>query len=118
MFGEFGSFFTLTGGARKLSQVLAIEYTTSFVEYAYELGEVLFSDTIREGGDRPWFSGDGLPLERGEERGWRGVEVALLIVDVVSGIWPFLNGLFLLSTEEKRESVVAAAVAAAEVDGE
>lgn len=78
----------------------------------------MFSETIREGGDR--FSGDGFPLERGEERGWRGVEVALLIVVVVLvlGMWPFLNGLLLLSTEEKRERVVAAAVAAAEVDGE
>jgi len=77
----------------------------------------LLSETIREGGDRPWVSGEGLPLERGDERGWRGVEVALLIVVVVSGIWPFLKGLLLLSTEEKRERVVAAAATAAEVVG-
>ena len=76
----------------------------------------MLSKTIREGGDLPWVSGEGFPLERGEERGWRGVEVALLIV-VVEGIWPFLNGLLLLSTEEKRERVVAAAAAAADVVG-
>lgn len=79
MFGDVGSFFTLIVGARNA------------------LGDVLLSETVREGGDRRGSRGckSGEALLCGEDRGWRGVEVALLMVgsELVEGTRPLRSGL-------------------------